>query len=666
MVRGLAFACVLLAIPAAPWRLVGRLFAQSSGPQHIPGEQWMADAVLEHLVAAWAFDEVSGTIAADATGNGHHGTVIGATWTPAGRFGGALSFDGQNDQVLIPAHAALDLTDDFTVTAWIRPEVLGEWQTIYQNGATPNPNSWGLYLADTDAMAFVAIGHEALQGPTVTTTAWHHVAWVKDGASPVNLLMFVDGQASAVNRVPALAASGAKVIGANDWNGDDFEGAIDNVRLYNTALSVAELHADMGAGVAGTPDQTPPLVTLTAPEPGSHLSGLTLVRASATDSVWVDGVQFYLDAIPLGPEDGTAPFEVVWDTTSVADGPYVLTARARDLSGNMGWSAPAPVLVVNTSTAITLSSAAAFSCGSSSGVAITQAGDGELRLSALVEDYFEDGSLDLLKWEPGTFSGFTNQPVVADGEVSVDHAWIRSVLGLPASLSRVVFEGRVRFAGIPDVDSAFTDVGFGDEGDPLGAPNILFVSDEQNRLFANGNHPDEGAHPDRTEITGVDLHAFHNLRITVEDWRTIHYYIDGVHQHTETYSSPVFADEDVYVWFLAQEPLQGHPMTAEWLRVASYETTPGTYWSCAQDAGKTVDWTTMSWDALVAPGTTATFRTRTQTSAGTWSPWSPPVSTSGGTISSPDGRYIQVRVDLGTSDSLLSPEVRSLTLRYAP
>lgn len=139
-----------------------------------------------------------------------------------------------------------------------------------------------------------------------------------------------------------------------------------------------------------------------------------------------------------------------------------------------------------------------------------------------------------------------------------------------------------------------------------------------------------------------------------------------MHQHTESYRTPVFAGQDVYLWFLAQEPDLGRPMKAEWLRVASYEPTPGTWSSCVQDAGSTVDWTTMSCDALVAPGTTATFRTRTQVPGGPWSAWSPPVSSSGGAISSPDGRYIQVRVDLGTGDAVLSPEVRSVTMRHAP
>ena len=52
-------------------------------------------------MAAYSFEEGSGTALADATGKGHTGTISGATWTTAGRYGGALSFDGVNDWVTI-------------------------------------------------------------------------------------------------------------------------------------------------------------------------------------------------------------------------------------------------------------------------------------------------------------------------------------------------------------------------------------------------------------------------------------------------------------------------------------------------------------------------------------------------------------------------------------
>jgi hypothetical protein len=71
-------------------------------------------------VALWHFDEGSGTTTSDASGNGHDGAITGATWTTAGRFGSALEFDGDGDYVRVLDDPDLDLTDEVTVTAWVK------------------------------------------------------------------------------------------------------------------------------------------------------------------------------------------------------------------------------------------------------------------------------------------------------------------------------------------------------------------------------------------------------------------------------------------------------------------------------------------------------------------------------------------------------------------
>ena len=61
----------------------------------------VSNAAPTGLIAAYAFDEGTGTTTADATGTGHTGTLTGATWTAAGKNGNALSFDGVNDWVTV-------------------------------------------------------------------------------------------------------------------------------------------------------------------------------------------------------------------------------------------------------------------------------------------------------------------------------------------------------------------------------------------------------------------------------------------------------------------------------------------------------------------------------------------------------------------------------------
>ena len=83
------------------------------------------------LVAAYTFEEGSGTTVTDVSGMGNHGTLSGATWTTSGRYGKALSFDGVNDWVTIPAAASLNLTTGMTLEAWVRPgATLTNWRAV--------------------------------------------------------------------------------------------------------------------------------------------------------------------------------------------------------------------------------------------------------------------------------------------------------------------------------------------------------------------------------------------------------------------------------------------------------------------------------------------------------------------------------------------------------
>ena len=83
-------------------------------------------------------------------------------------------------------------------------------------------------------------------------------------------------------------------------------------------------------------DTTAPLVSVSAPTPGSVVAGSAVtVSASASDNVGVTGVQFKLDGANLGAEDTSAPYSISWDTTGVANGPHTLTAVARDSATNV-------------------------------------------------------------------------------------------------------------------------------------------------------------------------------------------------------------------------------------------------------------------------------------------------------------------------------------------
>ncbi len=95
------------------------------------------------------------------------------------------------------------------------------------------------------------------------------------------------------------------------------------------------------------PDTTGPTVSITAPAGGATLSGTVTLTATATDSDGVAGVRFQVDGTDLSTEDTTNPYVRTWNTISATEGDHVLTAIARDATGNTTTSAPVTVTVDN-------------------------------------------------------------------------------------------------------------------------------------------------------------------------------------------------------------------------------------------------------------------------------------------------------------------------------
>jgi hypothetical protein len=111
---------------------------------------------------------------ADASGNGNVGTIIGATWTPRGRHGNALSFDGVDDTVRVPASASLDIGSGLTLSAWIRPTASQRgWRTI-------EFRETDIYFltASSDLPGLVGWADNVLAGSVVAAAAWFSAVMV--------------------------------------------------------------------------------------------------------------------------------------------------------------------------------------------------------------------------------------------------------------------------------------------------------------------------------------------------------------------------------------------------------------------------------------------------------------------------------------------------------
>jgi glucose/arabinose dehydrogenase len=210
------------------------------------------------LVAAYAFNSGSGSSLPDTSGHGHTGTLSGGTaWTTAGHSSGALSFDGSTGMVTVPDTADLQLSGALTIEAWVRPSTVTGRRTIAFKDRT-NGFSYALYAGSNNThpqgYAFITGAERAVTGPgALPVNSWTHLAFSYDGST---LRLFRNGE-----QVGAHAASGAVPagtgplrIGANPLWTEAFAGRIDDLRIYNRALSAAEITADRNRPVStGSP-----------------------------------------------------------------------------------------------------------------------------------------------------------------------------------------------------------------------------------------------------------------------------------------------------------------------------------------------------------------------------------------------------------------------------
>ena len=247
-------------------------------------------ALADGLVAAYSFDQGAGTTLNDISGNGNHGSLTGATWTTGGRFGGALTFNGTSNLVTVADAASLDLTTGMTQEAWVRPSALGgEWRTAIIK-ERPGGLAYSLYAHGTDAtnvpMAEVTIGgaRTVAGSSALPIGIWTHIATTYDGAT---LRFFVNGvQVDQRAQTGAITTSTSPLrIGGNSVWGEYFAGQIDEVRIYDRALTAAEVQGDMNQAV-GEADDEPPTAPSNLVAAGS-IPNAQLTWTAATDNVGV-------------------------------------------------------------------------------------------------------------------------------------------------------------------------------------------------------------------------------------------------------------------------------------------------------------------------------------------------------------------------------------------
>jgi hypothetical protein len=358
----------------------------------------LEDRTVPALVAAYGFDDGAGTLATDNSGNGLNGTLSNALWA-AGKYGSALSFNGSDAWVTVADAAALHLTSGMTLEAWVDPTAPApDWTAVALKERGTTGLAYALYAADGANKP--PAGYINRSGTDVNATgtsvlplnAWSHLAVTYGGGS---LKLYVNGiQVASRSQTGNINSSTAPLrIGGDKVWGEYFTGLIDEVRVYNTPLTAAQIQTDMNTPVVGTPDTTPPAVLLTAPADGATVSGTAVaVTAGASDDVGVVGVQFLLDGNPLGAEDTTSPYSVSWNSTTAANGTHTLTAVARDGAGNKATSAAVTITVDNDVTAPSVSLTAPADGATLSGSGVQVSADASDNVGVVGVQFLLDGA----------------------------------------------------------------------------------------------------------------------------------------------------------------------------------------------------------------------------------------------------------------------------------
>lgn len=192
------------------------------------------------LVAYWAFDDGPGSsIANDSSGNEYHGTLQGSPTWVTGRIGGALQFDGVNDYVST-GQSLLNNLSEFTLACWVRADVYtNKVGFVGQNDCIEfgfNANDLRCWNLNVDDKVTIAWPHG--------TGSWHHVAVAGNSSG---MTLYIDGRYSAgPSEIPGgnYGSSPDTVkIGGEIWDplGGFFDGILDEVRIYDHALSQAEI-----------------------------------------------------------------------------------------------------------------------------------------------------------------------------------------------------------------------------------------------------------------------------------------------------------------------------------------------------------------------------------------------------------------------------------------
>lgn len=190
------------------------------------------------VAGAWTMDENSGTIVADATGNGHGGSATATVGIAAGKFGNARSFSGTQGYIQVANETTFPFgTSARTVCSWVLTNSLAGTAVIFDTGTTNTDQFFALGRSGSNLVGFG--WSDDISVPNFFTTGvWNYVCLSYDGT---NATLYGNGvQLAQVAKAWNTVDSGGTYIG-NDVPNHVWNGNIDELSYYSRALSSAEI-----------------------------------------------------------------------------------------------------------------------------------------------------------------------------------------------------------------------------------------------------------------------------------------------------------------------------------------------------------------------------------------------------------------------------------------
>jgi len=215
------------------------------------------------LVGYWTFDGrntpwTSDTVgmALDSSGNINTGTLTNMSKSISyirGKIHQALDFDGTNDHIVIADSSSLTVALTFTISYWVKFDVLSTTNVIYNSGE--QINNWITQISTANKSTFSELGvADYASNTTLSNNVWYHITVVKNGDGASNLTFYLNGVNDGTASVGSVSTpSGSKNIGSITAGAFQTNGKIDDMRVYNRALSAQEVKMLYRQGLSGNP-----------------------------------------------------------------------------------------------------------------------------------------------------------------------------------------------------------------------------------------------------------------------------------------------------------------------------------------------------------------------------------------------------------------------------